>query len=166
MDQILNKYIDRLELKTAALEEINLELKYKNKKMQDFMESRAYDDGYSMHGTIWDEFLSNNPDIENNEMNDPSVIDEGLSTLLEFESFLDKANQKLKDKFKLTDRDKLALKFIEIAYREKESTIESISNELNITEDDYDPKIHWPIILARRCYIWADAFIKERNNIQ
>ena len=63
MTDTLNKYIDKLELKVAALEEINLELNYKNKKMREFMESRAYDDGYSMH-TIWDEFLDTNHEFK------------------------------------------------------------------------------------------------------
>ena len=65
MTDTLNKYIDKLELKVAALEEINLELNYKNKKMQEFMQNVGYDNGYDLNDSIWDIFLDQNPEFKN-----------------------------------------------------------------------------------------------------
>jgi hypothetical protein len=42
-------------------------------------------------------------------------------------------------------------------------TIQSAADELGIDAQEYDSKIHWPRICAKRAYEMADAMIKERN---
>jgi hypothetical protein len=154
-DLITNNYIERLELKIAALEEINLELKHQNKLMKEFMEDIHSD---TKNDTLWNAFLKENLDFE---LNTPEVIDEGIPMNAKFENFLNKCNQDII----LNERDELALRFIDLVYREEDGTIESISEELGIDPNEYDPKVHWPMLLARRCYSWADAFIKERDKM-
>lgn len=44
-----------------------------------------------------------------------------------------------------------------------EGTVESAAKELGINPSDYKPSVHWPILVARDAYAFADAMIAERN---
>ena len=46
---------------------------------------------------------------------------------------------------------------------EESGTVAAAAKELGIEVNDYDYKIHWPIIAAKRAYAYADAMIAERK---
>lgn len=43
-----------------------------------------------------------------------------------------------------------------------DDTVGEAAKELGIHANEYNPKIHWPILCVRRAYAIADAMIQER----
>lgn len=60
-------------------------------------------------------------------------------------------------------RDQLILAALPIVSA-REETIGDISRVLGIQVEDYKPKLHWPMYLAKECCKFADIFIKAKEH--
>ena len=60
-------------------------------------------------------------------------------------------------------RDALAVSFFSSINSEGAGTIALAAKELGIEVKEYDCDKHWPILVARRCYAQADAFLAVRS---
>ena len=64
----------------------------------------------------------------------------------------------------LTLRDALAVSFFAAINTEGAGTVAQAAKELGIEVKEYDCDKHWPVLVARRCYAQADAFLAVRSS--
>jgi len=64
-----------------------------------------------------------------------------------------------------TNRDNIAIKAMEVLIDADEGyTIPEAKKDIGLADDtEYDPKTHWPRLVALRAYRYADAMIDESN---
>lgn len=60
-------------------------------------------------------------------------------------------------------RDALAATFFPSINAGDAGTVEQAAKELNIAATEYDCRKHWPVLVARKCYAQADAFLAARG---
>ena len=61
-------------------------------------------------------------------------------------------------------RDALAVSFFAAISTEGAGTVAQAAKELGIEVKEYDCDKHWPVLVARRCYAQADAFLAVRSS--
>ena len=61
-------------------------------------------------------------------------------------------------------RDALAVSFFAAINAEGAGTIAQAAKELGIEVKEYDCDKYWPVLVARRCYAQADAFLAVRSS--
>ena len=62
-----------------------------------------------------------------------------------------------------TLRDEIAIAMLPTVCAEANGTVETAAKELGIPTKEYDYRVHWPILAARRAYEYADAMLRERS---
>ena len=64
----------------------------------------------------------------------------------------------------LTVRDQIAIAILPtIAADESGGTVKDAAKELGIPTEQYDCRKHWPVLMARHAYEFADLFLAERD---
>ena len=64
----------------------------------------------------------------------------------------------------LTVRDQIAIAILPtIAADESGGTVKDAAKELGIPTEQYDFRKHWPVLMARHAYEFADLFLAERD---
>jgi hypothetical protein len=63
----------------------------------------------------------------------------------------------------MTIRDTLAAAFFPAINAEDSGTVANAEKELGLKPGEYKYDEHWPLLVARRCYKQADAFMSVRS---